>query len=86
MDIFSSEILENTVLYPIVEKITVDENNYVIYMAIPTGEDTTKCAIKRVTYVKNGTSESWITQYPQGSKRAEYDWDLRTEYTYKQAI
>lgn len=86
MDIFSSELLQNTVAYPLVEKITADENNYVIYMAIPTGEDTTKCSIKRVTYTKNSTQETWITQYPFGKKHAEFDWDLRAEYTYKQAI
>lgn len=86
MDIFSSELLQNTVAYPLVEKITIDENYYVIYMAIPTGEDTTKCSIKRVVYNKNGNSELWTTTFPFGNKNAQFDWDLRTEYTYKKAI
>jgi len=83
MHIYSSELLQSVIQAPLVEQVTTDENNYVIYMAFPTGNDFTKCQIKRISYAKVGNVETYETKFPNGSKVFEYDWDDRAVLTYE---
>ena len=73
MNIFSSELLQAIVQAPFVEQVTTDENNYVIYMCFPKGNDFTKCQIRQITYTKSGNSETYETKYPLGSKAFEFN-------------
>lgn len=85
MDIYSSEMLQHTVAAPLVKKVTVDANNYVIYMGWHNPNDITKCMIRKVSYVKDGNTENWETTYPNGKKDAEYDWADVETLTYNYA-
>lgn len=83
MNIFSSELLQSVIQAPLIEHVTTDESNYVIYMAFPTGNDFTKCQIKRIAYTKVGNVETYETKYPNASKAFAYNWDDRAILTYE---
>ena len=68
---------------PLVEKVTTDENNHVFYMGYPRTRDLTKCCIKKVTYTKNGNSETWETKLSGGNREQIYAWADRATLTYE---
>lgn len=82
MDIYSSELLHNVANAPLVEKVTSDANSYVVYQGFPQDSACLKCQIRRLTYTKSGSSETWITEYAEGSQRFDFAWADRATLTY----
>jgi len=82
MDIFSSELLHNIVNAPLVEKVTTDANSYVVYQGFPQDGACLKCQIRRITYTKSSSSETWITEYAECSQRFDFAWADRATLTY----
>jgi len=78
-----NELYIATIDAAIVEKVTVDSDNYTLYMCYPERNDTSKCRIKRVEYAKVGDVETYTTTYPNGDNHYIYDWSQRAVYTYE---
>lgn len=80
---YFSQLLQEMSNAPLTEKITVDENNQVYYMGYPATRDLTKCHIRKITYTKNGDTETWETKLSGGNKNQVYDWADRATITYE---
>lgn len=78
----SNEILCEVAKAPLMEKVAT-ESGYVCYFGFPKNGNTNECRIKRVSYLKNGSVETWTTTHPNGSKFFAFDWSKRAEYNYK---
>lgn len=78
----SSDIIQELSQAPLIEKKTISETEYVMYFGFPMKTDTTRCSIKRITYIKDNDSEIWTTKFPDGSKEQRYDWEGRENLNY----
>ncbi len=79
---YSSEILQAIGQAPLIEQVAIDDNHKVIYMGFPRQRDITKCCIKKIDYVKDGQSETWVTKWSNGMQEQNCDWEDRETITY----
>lgn len=78
---YSNE-LEQALSAPLVEQINTSDSSKTIYMGFPCKGDLTRCAIKKVVYSKNGTTESWTTTWANGMKEQNVSWADRGTLTF----